>query len=257
MKDGTCICPYCDAILDESILGTLPPDHDEDTPQPDLVLPPATSSLKVRPKVRRAPVEDLPPRTTERTSGDEAPGDAWPSARRVASTARTRQASAGEQLFTMLGSGWAAFRRLQFDEQLTVAAVAGLCVMSLMPWRTTLAEGDETGLLSGGAVTFLLAGLAGVSIWARGSDKERLLPRRRWPLVAIGAGALSVAIGAIAAATSFERTMLAGQQFLIAWPGFGAYGALLGAAGIVLGGSLTLMRERQSELADGAAPDQK
>jgi hypothetical protein len=269
VRDGTSICPYCDAILDESILGILPPDHDEDTPLPEPV-PPAAAGPKERPKVRRAPVEDLPPRSADKPhppyseepsrygeedgqhhwtadGASQAAGPRNPSREPDASTAKTEPASSStEQFFRMLGRGWSAFRGLQFEEKLTAAAAAGLSLMSLMPWKTTLAEGEETGLLSGGFWTLLLGALAGASIWARGAKRERLLPRDRWPLVAIGAGALSAIIGAITVATSFERTMHAGRLFSIAWPSFGAYGALLSAAGLVLGGTLTLMRERQS-----------
>ncbi len=62
LKDGTSICPHCDAILDDSFLGSMPGgDHGEDTPLPEEAAPPRASGPKKTVPAR--PTRAAAPRT--------------------------------------------------------------------------------------------------------------------------------------------------------------------------------------------------
>ncbi|MGC4113359.1 MAG: hypothetical protein QM765_01530 [Myxococcales bacterium] len=56
VKDGTSICPHCDAVLDESILGAMPPEGDddgaEDTPPPKPAPRPASGKRPAAPAAK-------------------------------------------------------------------------------------------------------------------------------------------------------------------------------------------------------------
>jgi hypothetical protein len=112
-----------------------------------------------------------------------------------------------------------------------------------MPWRST-PDGDDMGLMTSGMFTLLLGVGAIASIWARTTNKLPALPRGKFPFAAIGAGALSALICIVAAFTSFERGVKAGREVTTSEPAFGVILAVLCAAGVVVGGVLTLKREK-------------
>lgn len=251
VDDGTSICPHCDAILDASFLGDLPSRGEDDTPVPQ---PLPSRRQGSAPKVRRAPVEELPavqPGAFEagERGGPRAGVGALPDASvgiDESPEAETQPAGgAPDDLYLELSRSWAAFRRLSFEDKLTAVSAVALALMSAMPWRTSLADGDELGLLGWGLSSLALAGIAGATIWARMAGKSRPLSGSQWPMAAIASGGISALTSAIAILASFERTAQFGAQVTTAWPAFGAFGAVLCSGGVLLGGTLTLMRLRR------------
>lgn len=275
VKDGTSICPHCDAVLDESILGAMPAGDDDggdDTPPP---APAPKKSSGARKAARKpAPVEAEPeaapqkkPPASEGKYTNKY-SQFWteddPPAKPVTSQPKGMQMGAsgegivpeahpGEKassssdvvdpLETLKGM-WAAFLALHFEDKLTTSAAAGLVVSAFMPWRTT-PEGDEMGLIGTGFFTALLAVCAVVFIWARKTGKAPALSRDKFPLGAIGAGALSALFCLVAVVGSYEKSVKGGKEVTLSEPAFGVAMAILFAAGIVVGGVLTLKREKK------------
>jgi hypothetical protein len=60
----------------------------------------------------------------------------------------------------------------------------------------------------------------------------------------MGAGALAALIAIVFVATSFEKGMRAGREVSLSEPSFGVFLAIISAAGVVVGGLLTLKREK-------------
>ncbi len=213
------------------------------------------------PKVRRAPVDDLPARSRSPVSaepgsgpavghsfdsGPTAPPPALQQAVDSAPEAQTQPATELEDgVHPELLRSWRAFQRLGFEDKLTAGSAGALALMSAMPWRSSLAEGDEIGILGWGIATLALAVAAGASIWARRAGKQRPLAGAQWALLAIASGGAAAVAGVVAILTSSERTLQFGAQVTTAWPSFGAYGAVLCSGGVVLGGLLTLVQARK------------
>ncbi len=281
VKDGTSICPHCDAILDDSILGAVPDGDDsvDDTPPPapkPKAKPKAPTTNMRKPARRPAPISEPDPEP-EAEPKDEAPsfqdgkyknkysqywteedGDkpakpakvAAPPAREGGLSVPDPEedgppgpSDAPSDPLLFLKDAWAGFLALHFEDKLTVSACAGAILATFMPWRSTT-EGDEMGLLSTGLFTFLLDVVGITSVWARKVGKVPSLPRGRFPLAAIAAGGLSALFCIVAGITSYERGVVAGKTTVVSEPAFGVFLALIAAAGIVVGGVLTQKREK-------------
>jgi hypothetical protein len=218
VKDGAAICPHCEAILDESILGAIPDDND-DAPENT---PPASNPYRGK--------------YSEHWTEEEA----RPSSRRPSVPAPADDS--GEDPFEQLKALWASFRALHFEDKLTVSSAAAHVVMCLMPWRS-VGDEDEIGLLSWGFLTALLAVVALVAVWARKHGRLGFVPSRILPFVSAGAGGLSMAIIFLYIVGSFEKTVEYGRTVWASWPAFGSILALLSTAGVLLGSILTSRRK--------------
>ena len=267
VKDGTSICPNCDAVLDESILGAMPDDNaeGEDTP------PPAPAPKK--PAGRKSPAApaakaekaEKPAAAAKSGSGaytnkysqywteDEAPakkpsGAPAPSASPAPAT-RAELEEKGESAsevdpLNQLKGVWGGFLGLHFEDKLTAICGVAMVVAMFFPWRTVDDGDSDMGLLTWGLWTALLGILAVAGIWLRKSGKLASIPRNLFPLTAVGAGGLSLIIAVIYSFTAFEKGVRAGKETMIAEPGFGAVLAALCGAGMIVGGMLTLKREK-------------
>jgi len=278
VKDGASICPHCDAVLDESILGSVPEDTVDDTPVPEAkpkkkpaAKPGAKPATGKKPAARRpAPVAEPDPEAEEEKKKDEAPSFAdgkyknkysqyWTeedgakgaavekAEAPLAPTSLSPDMAEGDQPvdpLEMLKGTWAAFLALHFEDKLTVAASMGAVISAFMPWKSTTTDGDEMGLLGSGFFTTCLAITAIVSVWARKSNKVPSVPRGKFPLAAVGAGALSALFCIIAGISAYQRGVVAGKAATISEPSFGVFLALIAAAGMIVGGILTLKREK-------------
>ncbi|MFN7131440.1 MAG: zinc ribbon domain-containing protein [Myxococcales bacterium] len=145
---------------------------------------------------------------------------------------------------------WAWFKSLHFEDRLTTASAVSLVFFSLWPWRST-PEGDEIGLLTWGFVTSMLAAAAIAAVWARKDARFEGISLSWFPKGTIGVGGLSALICAIYAITAFERQTVAhgfgrtGKEVVtLSSPSLGVFLALLAAAGVGVGGFLTMKREK-------------
>lgn len=273
VKDGTSVCPHCDAVLDESILGDIPDDSVDDTPIPEApARRPVPASKKATTVARKpAPVSRPAPSAAARPAArpaaakkpayqnkysqywEEEAGDEEEDAGGAPAPAAPGKADYD----TSLGSGsesdplqqikglWSVFLALHFEDRLTASAAGLLVLMSFMPWRSLAEEGDAMGLLTAaGFFSVLLAVGAVLTIWARRAGKLPAVPREKMPLATIGLGGLAALICVVDAFTSYEKGVKAGRAVLVSEPSFGVFLALVCAAGVVLGGILTLKRER-------------
>lgn len=289
VKDGTSICPHCDAVLDESILGAMPAGDDEaeDTPPPKpapkkpVAKPAAKASTGKRPAAARKPApvkaEEEPPEPEEEPKPKQpAPNDGkfvskyqqyWTEDDPPAKPAAKSGPQSGDGVVAELGpvrgghdpelvdpmdslkNVWKGFVEAHFEDKITVASAAMLIVCNFMPWRSVDegdGVGDQMGLMAAGGLgffTFLLAALAITTVWARKSNVLPSMPRGRFPLATIGAGGLAALVCVITVITSFGHAKVAGREVLLT-PSFGVFLAVVAAAGVVLGGMLTLKREK-------------
>ena len=279
VKDGTSICPHCDAVLDESILGAMPEGDDEaeDTPPPKPAPRPAAKKpLAKRPAVARKPV---PVKAEEEApEPDEEPKERQPLVQNdgkfvskyqqywteddpPAKPPAPKGPQSGEGVIAELGpvrgghdpdlvdpmvtlkNLWKGFAQSHFEDKMTIASATMLIVSNFMPWRST-PDGDDMGLMTNGIFTFLLACLSIATIWARKSLKIPAIPPNKFPLGAVGAGGIAALIALVFVVTSFEKGVKAGRAVTLSEPSFGVFLAIISAAGIVVGGLLTLKREK-------------
>ncbi|HEY3452821.1 MAG TPA: hypothetical protein VGK67_41135 [Myxococcales bacterium] len=282
VKDGTSICPHCDAVLDESILGAMPEgngdDEAEDTPPPKPApkKPAAKASTGKRPAAARKPApvraEEEPPEPDEEPKARQPliQNDGkfvskyqqyWTEDDPPAKPPAPKGPQSGEGVVAELGpvrgghdpelvdpmvtlkNLWKGFAESHFEDKMTIASAAMLIVCNFMPWRST-PDGDDMGLMTHGIFTFLLACLSLATIWARKSVKISAIPPNKFPLGTIGAGGLAALVALIFVVTSFEKGVRAGRTVTLSEPSFGVFLAIISAAGIVVGGLLTLKREK-------------
>jgi hypothetical protein len=265
VKEGTSICPHCDAVLDESILGAMPSDdaEGEDTPPPA----PAPKKPASKPTRRPAPISGTKPKPSASavegkpyagkysqywTEEDGAAPSKAASRSEEASALATKAAadsasastSEGEDPLREVRNIWKSFLDLHFEDKVTAAMGAASFVVAFFPWRSTLDEGDDMGMFTWGFWTALLGLVSILCIWLRKSGKLPGIPRSLMPLSAVGAGGLSLLIGAIYAFTAYEKGVKVGKAVVISEPAFGVFCAILCAGGLIVGGMLTLKREK-------------
>ena len=155
VKDGAAVCPHCDAVLDESILGAMPDDDEaEDTP---------TKAAAKKPARRPAPISVAKPApgtpvytnkysqywTEDAPSPSAAPAKEARSAELPAARSDAEPTTTGDPLKDV-GKLWSGFLALHFEDKLTAVSAALLVLAAILPWRSTLDEGDEMGLLTWG-----------------------------------------------------------------------------------------------------------
>ena len=138
---------------------------------------------------------------------------------------------------------WSAFLSLHFEDKMTTGAAVAMGLMTFMPWRSTT-DTDEMGLFGPGFFVMVFAVVAVLAIWLRKTGRIPKVSRGNFPLLTIGAGAFAALIGVISAFTAFSKGVKGGQTVTTGWPAFGVFCAILCAAGVVVGGLLTLKREK-------------
>ena len=261
VKDGTSICPHCDAVLDESILGAMPDDDAvEDTPPPEVApkkvakrKPAPVSAAKPAAAAKAAPTGAYTGKYAKYWTDDEtdSPSPAAAAMQQQKSNgsgapevpAASKEPSENDP-FQQLKGIWTGFLALHFEDKLTAFSSFFLAVMAFMPWRTTVADGDDMGLLTWGFWTACLGFLSIAGIWLRKTGKLASIPRSLMPISAVAAGGLSALICVIFAFTSYERGVKDGKEGVLSEPAFGVFLALGCAALLVVGGMLTLKREK-------------
>lgn len=228
VRDGTAICPHCEAILDTSILGPMPDAHEEDAP------------------VRQKPPAKRPSRARKPASVASAQGDDVrygtqrnPAAREPSETATA--ATLGDP-FEQLRDIATSFRKLHFEDKLTTASAALLVLASFFPWRST-DDGDDLGILTVGFVTAACGVGVLSAVWLRSSGKLLGMLRRMLPLAVLGLGGLAAVIAITFALTARQRMVRTGVAIMVAEPDFGAYLAIMAATGVLVGAFLARKHE--------------
>lgn len=261
VADGAAICDDCNFILDASFLGGDITNEADVAPEP--------TRIKAAPPIEaertRIVAPGAVPAAASSRAGKKAPVAAKPVAAVAAepiysfdddesTAAGERRASlddvaappaASAEAFEDLA---AQFRSLPGSEKFS-AVGAGLLLLSLaLPWRSSTANGEDIGMLTG-AAPLVLVPFAMVAVLVL-----RRHPRlRRWRDTLLQSGA---ALGLVAAAGClvFMRSALvvekvrAGRQVLTqasSWPAFGVYLGLF-AALLLLGGAIKSYVDRET-----------
>lgn len=188
VADDAAVCPFCDTVLDPSLLDASPPEqNDEPAPPPRRPAPKPGIKPATRPGVKKVatkPVVKKRATNVPRTEEEEDALIAAEKKERAANDWRTQvseedwkenQGKAPEKFVatkTMdpelaLGATKRYLWDLSLADKLALAATSMLLVSTFFPWKETVAEGDVLGVFSSGILVTLLASMAVAGIIIR------------------------------------------------------------------------------------------
>ena len=188
VADDAAVCPFCDTVLDPSLLDASPPEqNDEPAPPPRRPAPKPGIKPATRPGVKKVatkPVVKKRATNVPRTEEEEEALIAAEKKERAANDWRTQvseedwkenQGKAPEKFVatkTMdpelaLGATKRYLWDLSLADKLALAATSMLLVSTFFPWKETVAEGDVLGVFSSGILVTLLASMAVAGIIIR------------------------------------------------------------------------------------------
>lgn len=179
VKDGTAVCPKCDAILDASAFESGPPE-DVGPAKPRGSSTgvkkvkrtatgsgtPASASKKVNVSgstgVKMMPA--APPRLLKPKPGEEREDIDWRQMSKDAVKAMGKQAEFKAEVSTatpeeLMRETKSLFKSLSFSDKLSAGGGLGVVISCFFPWKETFDNGDSLGLMSLGAPVFF-GGLA-------------------------------------------------------------------------------------------------
>lgn len=186
VADDAAVCPYCDAVLDPSLLDARPPDEDDAPPPPrrPAARPGTRPGVKkvaprpaaARPAVKKAPVKKPAPKppeededfvpTTEKKHDwrDDVSEEDWKASagREPEKFVADKAINADDAMLKAKLYLW----ELPLADKLALGGTALLLLSTFLPWKETVEDGDVLGVFSSGVlVTLLAAGaLAGIFI---------------------------------------------------------------------------------------------
>lgn len=187
VADDAAVCPYCDAVLDPSLLDAAPPEDDDARPPPKRPAPrPATRPgvKKVATKPGARPVAKKPavkkPAPKPRVEEDE---DFVPTAEKKPDwrdqlTEEDWKSTAGRE-----PEKFVADKTLQADDvmvkakhylwelpladKIALGGASTLLISTFLPWKETVEDGDVLGVFSTGILVTLLAAGALAGLFVR------------------------------------------------------------------------------------------
>lgn len=250
VADSAAICDHCNHILDASFLGgdiTNEGEQGEPAAEPTRIkaMPaaaPATRGASGEPAAKPAGRRKASEPATVQFPSDDDEATAAGARRATLDEVAAPPAAASEALEDLA----AQFRALSRSEQLSAGGAALLLVSLALPWRTSLALGDDIGMLTS-AWPLTLVPFAVVAVLVARRHPRLHGWRDRLLQAATGLGALAL-VGILAfmrSALVVERVR-AGKKMLeqaASWPAFGVYLGLV-AALLVLGGAVKTWLDR-------------
>ena len=188
VADDAAVCPFCDAVLDPSLLDMAPPEEDDaPRPPPKKVAPktgarpgvkpaakpgvkkPATkTAAPVKKKPAPPPEEDDEPAPAQGNKNDwrsQISEEDWKANEGKAPEKFQADKAIDPEL--AMGETKAYLWGLPFADKLALGGTAGLLVSTFLPWKETVADGDVLGVFSSGVVVSLLASVAVAGIIIR------------------------------------------------------------------------------------------
>ena len=181
VDDDAAVCPYCDAVLDPSLLDASPPEEDEAPPPPRRPAPkpgvkkvgtkPATAAVKkpAAPVKKAKAVQEW----EDQQAADEKAKD-WRS-QISEEDWKENQGKAPEKFVAnkaldpelAMGATKQYLMDLALADKLALAGTSLLLISTFFPWRETVAEGDVLGIMSSGILVTILSAMAVAGIIIR------------------------------------------------------------------------------------------
>ena len=255
VADDTSVCPYCDTVLDPSLLDASPPE--ENTGPARRAIPkPGVSKPGTKPPLKKVGTKPAQPAVKKRSSNmprSEAEEDALQAQEKqekaagdwrnqiseedwkanagkapekfVANKAMDPEAAMGETKRYLLA--------LSMADKIALLGTSLLLISTFFPWKETVAEGDVLGILSSGILVTILSSMAvaGIIIRTR-KTMPTLNPLYPWiaQLGCVGISALWCLVYMAMAWDSTKAMSTVGNyQVWVSKPVFGLIFAVLAA----------------------------
>jgi hypothetical protein len=198
VADDAAVCPFCDAVLDPSLLDAAPPeDNDDEAPPPPPKRPATKPGAKPVARPGAKPGMKKPgtkpavaavkkrasnvPRTEEEDDAhhaqqkkEKAAANDWRS--QVSEEDWKENQGKGPEKFVAnkamdpelaMGATKQYLWDLAFADKLALAGSSILLISTFFPWKETVAEGDVLGVFSSGIIVTLLSSMAVAGIIIR------------------------------------------------------------------------------------------
>lgn len=184
VADDAAVCPFCDAVLDPSLLDMAPPEGDDDDapPPPPKKVAPKKPIAGSKPGVKKPMTRTAAPvkkKTAPPPDEDDAPAPAankndWRS--QISEADWKENQGKGPEKFqadkaidpeAAMGETKNYLMALPFADKLALGGASGLLITTFLPWKETVADGIVLGVFSSGIVVTILASLAVAGIIVR------------------------------------------------------------------------------------------
>lgn len=197
VAEDAAVCPFCDAVLDVSLLEAAPPEDNDDAPPPPPRRPAPKPGVKpgtkpgVKPGVKKVGTKPAAPAVKRRASNaarTEEEEDADHAALKAKNAAandwrsqvseedwKANEVKAKDKFVAdkaldpelAMGATKQYLWDLTFADKIALGGTSLLLVSTFFPWKETVAEGDVLGVFSTGILVTLLAAMAVAGIIIR------------------------------------------------------------------------------------------
>ncbi len=257
VPDGVAVCPQCDAVVDPSLFDLKPgpskPSKGGRGGARKVIRKGGTGRRpKISPAMKAQTLDDTKARPVDENDWRSklSPEDYQaPPAKPSASVGdedtninrKPRDKNLDEEFF---GDAKSFMSGLSTPDKVAFFGGAGMVVSCFFPWAETLADGEVLGLLSQGALTFLLGIVVMTTITVRTRHTfPKLNPLFIW-VAQLGAASFSVLWVLVCIKLSWDptlaRALVGNEEIWVSKPGMGAFFGLMMAVVGTLGTALGL-----------------
>lgn len=243
VPEETVVCPFCETVLDVSLIESAPPPDDGDDepapappprrkPAPRPPSRPAAPAVKRKPAVKRAPA---PPPEKKADWRDELSQEDWGEQKEAVKFEPNRTFDPNEGM----SSAVKYIFQLALADKLALFGTAVLLMSTFFPWKETVTDGEVLGVMSMGLVVTVLSaiGIVGIVIRTRKPD-PKLNPILPW-IAQLGAIGFSGVWCLVALVISIDSTTvmstIGNYETWVSKPSFGLILAILSAIVAVVG----------------------
>lgn len=250
VPDETVVCPKCDAVVDASLLNLEP---GPSTPKPGRTG--ARRVVRKDGKKKKRPAaapEPTPPQGDWRSkvsqedwnagAPSKAPPDAEPNVEPMLGVEVAKYKNSLDEDFILDAKSFMA--SLSSPDKFAFFGAVGMVIACFFPWKETVVEGDELGLLGYGVIVFLLGGIVMTTIAARTLHMiPKLNPLFIW-VAQLGAASFSVLWALVCIKLAWDSTLarasIGNEEIWVSKPSFGVFLALIAGVVALLGTALGL-----------------
>lgn len=267
MADDAAVCPFCDAVLDPSLLDMAPPEEDDAPPPPKKLAPKTGARPGVKPAAKpgvkkpatrtAAPVKKKPAAPPPDEDDEPAPAsnkNDWRS--QISESDWKENQGKGPEKFQAdkamdpelaMGETKQYLWSLPFADKLALGGSAGLLITTFLPWKTTVADGDVLGVFSSGLVVTVLSSLAVAGILVRTRKMmPNLNPLLPW-VAQLGCVGISALWCLVYIVTSWDSTKAMSQvgnyQVWVSEPNWFCMALAIGAAAVSIVGTILGLKD--------------
>jgi hypothetical protein len=253
VAEDAAVCPYCDAVLDPSLLDAAPPDDDGDEPRPPPRKPVGKPLTRpgVKKVLKKKPVAGARPKPKPRVEDDDEPP---PTAKkpdwRDSVSAEDWKEGAGreKEAFVVdraLNPDDAMLKTRQYlwslplADKLALAGSSVLLISTFLPWKETVKDGDVLGVFSSGVIVTLLAAMAVAGLLVRTlKSMPTLNPLLPWAaqLGCVGiSGVWCLVYIMLSVDSTLVQSSIGNQQIWASKPSLGVFIAVVAGVISILG----------------------